>query len=274
MARKHRKSKPKTFFAGRAVFVAISIAVAAAGTIGWLRGDGDLTQRLPFAFLAAAAGFVIPICAGQIARGFLAAALPALVFSAWSAYSIEHANETLVEAPRKAQHELAQAPVLEGVRKADALLTELKEQRATFKPEVVNCDPCRQTKKDAAIRDANRRADLDKIILIAEADVTKANLILEQQPKYNPLAPWQIVLAFGALVDLVIAVGIGVLEASARSEQRRADKENEKKKARARTNRAAKKRDKPEQGEVTTAEHKLLLRTRGPHLRVVRSEQL
>jgi hypothetical protein len=260
MARKRKKQTPKTFVAGRTVFVVISIAVAAAGTVGWLRGEGDLAQRLPFAFLAAAAGFVIPIRAGQIARRSWAMILPALLFAAWSAYSIEHANEVLVEGPRKAAHEHSQQAAIASVRKAEALLTTLQDRRANFVEEKVDCDPCRKTKQDAAARDKDRRAELDRNILIAEADLDKKKLMVAA---YAPLIDWRYVLAFGALVDLVIAVAIYCLEASA---QREAQKHEADKK---RNRRNAKRDNLPKvirALKVTDREQQFLLQTRGPRL--------
>lgn len=271
MARKTRKAKPKTYLAGRLVFVAVSVGVAAAGTLGWLRGDGDLVQRLPFAFLAAAAGFVIPVCAGQMARGFRIMALPALLFAAWSAYSLEHANEVLVEAPRAAAHALAQAPAHEAVRNADALLTALQAKRANFVEEKVDCSPCRNTKADAALRDKDRRVQLDKDIALAKADVEAKKLAIEP---YKPLAPWWAVLLFGALIDAVIAIAIGALEASARRnvEEHEAKRERERKaREQAAKAKPAQKPKAPRRGKklspvVTEDEARFLIQARGPRL--------
>lgn len=266
MARKNKQNKPKTFLAGRLVFVAVSVMVGVIGVVGWWFSPGDLWQRVPFAALAACAALVVPVCAGQLGRHKLSFVFlaPMLLFMTWSAYSIENANQTLVEAPREAIHERTQAAALARVVTAEARVASLTAKRDALQPEVVDCNPCRQTKADAAARDAVKRTQADDDIRSARADVDAAKLDVVA---YAPLVDWHYVLAFGALLDLVLALGIWGLEHSARKEAQRFEQRREKERAyKSRTERAPKHRKRRDANVVTETEHAFLLQARGPRL--------
>jgi len=270
MRRKHKKAKPKTFLVGRLVFIAVSIAVGAFGVLGWMLGPGDLWQRLPLATLAGAAAFVVPICAGQLGRHKLSVVfiLPAALFMGWTAYSTEHANETLIEAPRKAAHEKAQAAPLAEVAAAKARVVALQAKRDAIEPEVITCQPCLNTRAQADKRYTDKLDRADREIRIAEGVVDKKQLMVAP---YHSVVESVYVLVFGALLDLVLAAGIFGLEHSARHEARKLEAEKARsKKAAARHVKRAKPVKTIPDGTVTAAEELELLRLRGAHLRVVR----
>lgn len=261
MARKKTKVKFKSNWFGIGVFYGVSLLVGAVCVIGWLQGPGSIVGNAAFAGLAAVGAFAVPVCAGQVERHKLMI-LPALFFACWTAYSVEHANEGLVEAPRKAAFELEQAPALAAVSKANELLTLARDNRLAFTPEQVDCSPCRLTKQDAAARDTVRKADLDTQIRIAEDNLNKKKAELKT---YKPAVPFEAVLVFGALLDLIVALAIWLLEKSARQNKREAEKQAEK--ARAQKARPqAKKQAKVKQPVVSADEEAFLLQARGPRL--------
>ena len=261
MARKKKKVEYKSNWFGIAVFYGVSLLVGAVCVIGWLQGPGSPIGNAAFAGLAAVGAFAVPVCAGQVERHKLMI-LPALFFACWTAYSVEHANEVLVEAPRKAAFELEQAPALAAVSKANDLLTLANANRQAFTPEKVDCSPCRLTKADAAARDAVRRADLDALITTAEKNLDKAKGELKV---YAPAVPREFVLVFGALLDLIVALAIWLLEKSARQNKAEAEKKAEKARAKQPARKAAK-QPKIKEPIVTADEEAFLLHARGPRL--------
>jgi Na+-transporting methylmalonyl-CoA/oxaloacetate decarboxylase gamma subunit len=220
-SKKPAKLKYKRNLFGLAMAYTVSAMVGAVGVAGWLL-SGSGIGPLAFAGLAAGAAFIIPICAGLVARGAFGwvALAPALVFAGWSAYSIENANRVIVEAPHVAAYEASQAPAKAAAAAAAARLEALQDKRANFTPEVVNCDPCKNTKLDAERRDAARKADLDALIVTAKADLAGKQAAVSA---YVPLVDWRFVLAFGALVDLVLALLVYSLEKVAESNRRLAE---------------------------------------------------
>ena len=222
MANKKHQNKPKTFLAGRLVFATVSVTVGAFGTLGWWLGDGEVWQRLPLAALAASAAFVVPVCAGMLgrSRASWAMLLPALVFAAWSAVSVEHGWQTLVERPREAAYVQSQGSVLAAVVAAERRVTDLQAKRDNLQPEVVQCPAhmtCRQSKAEAAARDTDKRSVLDRDIQAAKDEVKTRKAAIAA---YQHLAPWQAVLVFGSVLDLVIALGLWAIESTARKELR------------------------------------------------------
>ena len=261
MARKVKQVKYKSNWFGIAVFYGVSLLVGAVCVIGWLQGPGSLIGNAAFAGLAAVGAFAVPVCAGQVERHKLMI-LPALFFACWTAYSVEHANEVLVEAPRKAAFELEQAPAIAAVSKANELLTLARDNRLAFTPEQVDCSPCRLTKQDAAARDVARKADLDAQILIAEQDLDKKKAELKT---YGAAVPHEAVLAFGALLDLIVALAIWLLEKSARQNKHEAEKKAEKARAQ-QPRRQPRKKAQVKQPVVSADEEAFLLQSRGPRL--------
>ena len=261
MARKKKKVEYKSNWFGIAVFYGVSLLVGAVCVIGWLQGPGSPIGNAAFAGLAAVGAFAVPVCAGQVERHKLMI-LPALFFACWTAYSVEHANEVLVEAPRKAAFELEQAPALAKVAGLEAGLADLQAQRRNFKAEVVNCDPCRNTKADAAARDASRKADIDTLIAGTEKNLGEAKGELKV---YAPAVPHEFVLVFGALLDLIVALAIWLLEKSARQNKAEAEKKAEKARAKQPARKAAK-QSKVKEPIITADEEAFLHRARGPRL--------
>lgn len=260
-SRKASKVKYKSNWFGIAVFYGVSILVGAVCVVGWVQGPGSPIGNAAFAGLAAIGAFVVPVCAGQVERHKLMI-LPALFFAFWTAYSVEHANEVLVEASRKAAFELEQAPALAAVSKATELLTVARNARLTFTPEQVDCSPCRLTKQDAAARDVVRKADLDAMVTTAEGNLETAK---GELATYTPAVPHEAVLVFGALLDLIVALAIWLLEKSARQNKQEAEKKAEK--ARAQHARPRAKKQTPvKQPVVTPEENAFLLQARGPRL--------
>lgn len=220
--RKPAQLKYKRNLFGIVMAYAVSAMLGAVGVAGWIL-SGEGVGPLAFAGLAAGAAFIIPICAGLVSRGrfgWLALA-PALVFAGWSAYSIENANRVIVEAPHKAAFDAEQAPHKAAIEKAQANLDALQAKRINLQPEVVNCSPCKQTKLDAERRDAARMADLDTQIRIAEANVDKKKAMVAT---YTSPIDWRIVLLFGAIIDLALALLVFSLEKTASQNKRDAEK--------------------------------------------------
>ena len=168
----------------------------------------------------------------------------------------------MVEAPRKAAFELEQAPAIAAVSKANELLTLARDNRLAFTPEQVDCSPCRLTKQDAAARDVARKADLDAQILIAEQDLDKKKAELKT---YGAAVPHEAVLAFGALLDLIVALAIWLLEKSARQNKHEAEKKAEKARAQ-QPRRQPRKKAQVKQPVVSADEEAFLLQSRGPRL--------
>lgn len=221
-SKKPAKLKYKRNLFGLAIAYTVSAMLGAVGVSGWLL-SGNGIGPLAFAGLAAGAAFVIPICAGLISRGAFGwlAVLPAIVFAGWSAYSIENANRVIVEAPHKAAFETEQAPAKAGVAAASANLAALQDKRINFVAEVVACSPCKNTKLDAERRDAGRKADLDALIISAKADLATKQAAVRE---YTPATDWRIVLGFGAVIDLVLALMVFSLEKVAEQNRRLAEK--------------------------------------------------
>lgn len=260
-SRKAPKVKYKSNRFGIAVFYAVSILVGAVCVVGWVQGPGSAIGNMAFAGLAAVGAFAVPVCAGQVERHKLMI-LPALFFACWTAYSVEHAVETLVEAPHVAAFNATQAAPLAKVATLEAGLADLQAQRRNFKAEVVGCDPCRQTKLDAAARDAVRKADIAALIVSTEADLEKAK---GELATYAPAVQREYVFAFGALLDLIVAVAIWLLEKSARQNKAEAEKKAEKARTQQRAPRA-KKQAPVKQPVVSPEEDAFLLQAWGPRL--------
>lgn len=220
--RKPAQLKYKRNLFGLAMAYTVSAMLGAVGVAGWLL-SGDGIGPLAFAGLAAGAAFIIPICAGLVSHGrfgWLALA-PAIVFAAWSAYSIENANRVIVEAPHKAAFEAEQAGAKLAVTQAEARLAALQDKRVNLQPEVVDCSPCKQTKLDAERRDAARKADLDTLIATAKADLAEKQAAVKE---YVSLVDWRLVLLFGAVIDLALALLVFSLEKTAGQNKRDAEK--------------------------------------------------
>jgi hypothetical protein len=221
-SKKPAQLKYKRNLFGLAMAYTVSAMLGAVGVVGWLL-SGEGVGPLAFAGLAAGAAFIIPICAGLVSRGrfgWLAMA-PAIVFAAWSAYSIENANRVIVEAPHKAAFDAEQAPRKAAIEKAQANLDALQAKRINLQPEVVDCSPCKQTKLDAERRDAARKADLDALIVTAKADLAGKQAAVEA---YVSLVDWRLVLIFGAVIDLALALLVYSLEKTAEQNKRAAEK--------------------------------------------------
>ena len=224
--RKPQPLKYKRNLFGLTVAYTVSAMLGAVGVAGWLQ-SGHGVGPLAFAGLAAGAAFIVPICAGQVSRGGTGwlAIVPALVFAGWSAFSIENANRVIVEAPHKAAHVAEQAGATAAAATAEARVVTLQAKRDALQPEVVECHPCRQTKADAAARDAAKAADLDRQVVAAKADVPLAEARVKP---YVPATDWRLVLLFGAIVDLALAVLVWQLERGAEQNRRNAERAAEK----------------------------------------------
>lgn len=274
MSRKNSKVKLKykRNIGGLAAMYALSVIVGAVGVAGWLLGPGDLAARTIYAALAFAAAFVVPVGAGQLGRTYASALMiPVMLLGAgWTAYSVEHANKVLVEAPLEAAHNAKQADKLAALASAEKALTDLLAAERAFVPEKVDCNPCRLTKQDAAARDAVKLDRLAASIVAARADVTAAKADVEP---YASAVPWWMVLAFGAAIDAALALAIFSLESTARSNRQKAEEalrrereyaaKQSTKSAQPRKNSRAKKQG-PEV--VSAGETAFLLQARGPRL--------
>lgn len=274
MSRKNSKVKLKykRNTGGLVVMYAVSVIVGAVGVAGWLLGPGDLAARAVYAALAFAAAFVVPVGAGQLGRTYASALMiPVMLLGAgWTAYSVEHANKVLVEAPLEAAHNAKQAEAVARLSGAKGNLAAAQAAVVAYAP--LALDPSMpKGRVEAQERTWNTaRAALVANVTAAEQAVETAQADVVP---YAPAVPWWMVLAFGAAIDAALALAIFSLESTARSNRQKAEEamrrereyaaKQSPKSAQPRQNRRAKKQG-PEV--VSADETAFLLQARGPRL--------
>ena len=144
-------------------------AVAAAGVASYaLAGP----EYYPMAAVAALTAIVIMMTADHVGRGWSSVLLvPLLVIcGGFQAMNLEHSYQFYFEAPAKAAYEKKLEPLQ---AEADRTAGRLKTAEAlldAFQPEKVDCSPCRNTRREAAERDAQRRAPLALAVETAKAE--------------------------------------------------------------------------------------------------------
>jgi len=274
MSRKNSKVKLKykRNIGGLAVMYAVATIMGAIGVAGWLLGPGDLIARSAYAALAFAAAFVVPVGAGQLGRSWASSLmLPIMLLGAcWTAYSIEHANKVLVEAPLEAAHDAAQAEALARLSAAKGNLADAQAAVVAYAPLVL--DPSMpKGRVEAQERTWNTgRAAVVANVTAAEQAVETAQADVEP---YVPSVPWWAVLAFGAAIDAFLALAIFSLESTARGNRQKAEEALRREREYAAKNQsqraqpAKRGRAKKQQPDVVTGEEAaFLLQARGPRL--------
>ncbi len=191
-------------------------AVAAAGVASYaLSGP----EYYPMAGVAALTAIVIMMTADHVGRGWSSVLLvPLLVIcGAFQAMNLEHSYQFYFEAPAKAAYEKKLEPLQD---EADRAAGRLKTAEATldaFQPEKVDCSPCRNTRREAAERDAQRRAPLALAVETAKAEKKAAAEALNTAQKgYKPFADPMIILVIGGLLDIAALAAIAYMAGTGR----------------------------------------------------------
>ena len=191
-------------------------AVAAAGVASYILAGPEF---YPMAGVAALTAIVIMMTADHVGRGWASLLLvPLLVIcGCFQALNLEHSYQFYFEAPAKAAHEAGLKPLQDEADRTAARLKVAEAALDAFQPETVDCSPCRNTRREAAERDALRRAPLAKAVDTAKAEKKEAADALDAAQKgYKPFADPLIVLAIGGLLDIAALAAIGYMAATGR----------------------------------------------------------
>lgn len=191
-------------------------AVAAAGVASYaLAGP----EYYPMAAVAALTAIVIMTTADHVGRGWSSVLLvPLLVIcGGFQAMNLEHSYQFYFEAPAKAAYEKKLEPLQ---AEADRTAGRLKTAEASldaFQPEKVDCSPCRNTRREAAERDAQRRAPLALAVETAKAEKKAAAEALDTAQKgYRPFADPSVILVIGGLLDIAALAAIAYMAGAGR----------------------------------------------------------
>lgn len=283
---KKRTKKPaaKSYWLGRSVFFLISVAVGLVGAAGWYVTGG--LQGYVFTGLQLATIPAITLAAGLLGRSresWVALATLAICMG-WSAFSISHAYDTLIEKPAHEAHVASIAPVKAEWDAAAARVTVAEQALDTQAPlpaaEVLTC-LCPKTREATAAARAALVAEWNAERVRLETDVAKAETkAAEKKAAYDTaLASREpvnhaLLHTFAGLIDLVLALTIWAYERTAHREKLAAEakaeaerKAREKRKAQAPVVRKVRKAK--TSGVVTAEEAAFLAEARGPGLRLV-----
>lgn len=190
-------------------------SIAAAGIVAWYGADLDLISKVAAMVSAGLTALVIMFTVEALGRSWASALLlPILAICACvQAVTFEQSFRHYVETPHKATFEKGLDPLVKELDRTTKALDAAQVAVDAFVPETVDCSPCRNTRREAAERDALRRAPLDKALAAAKVDRQAALTKLEDARKgYSAPANHLYVLIAGALLDIAAAFAIWALE--------------------------------------------------------------
>ena len=210
-ARSKRGARAPAFTLGHVALWAASFGLGAFGVAGWIASSDNLAAQIMLGGAAGLAACVIPATVHHVGRGLVSLLLPLVVlpFGFIAAYSTHHANEVLVEEPRKAAFtaeadeqvrtwaarvETAQAALDSHAPLAlapDMPLGRVREQRATWN-------------EAHAVLMAARADAMSQHSAAVEAREVRASA-------YVPMAPDLAVWLVAGALDVAVMVGISVL---------------------------------------------------------------
>lgn len=215
---KRTKAKTPGFKAGLIILAVFTFAMGSLGAYGWAAGQADLLTKSILVFAAAVTAAVIPFTVIALGRSWASiAVIPVLaVCMLVQAVSFHNFVDVVIEAPHNREFETRLQPFEAEVARTMGRLKVAEAALDAFVPEVVTCSPCRNTRNDAAKRDADRRA-----ALVADVDAAKTarsaaqDTLKTEQDKYKPQIPAEVVWTIGGALDLSIALAIWGLEMTA-----------------------------------------------------------
>lgn len=222
---KHVTHKAPGFLAARLSLYLAGAASAAFGVAGWWKPEPDVASIVLIAFTALSA-LVVPLNIEIVGRNrwsfFLLA--PAIVFGAIGSYSFHHSVETMIEAPREAEHhEVHVAPLAAALTDArDAT----KAAQAAVTAHVAPVIPETMGPKNIAARLALWEAahkPLTEALATAQAVEAKAEADLKAAPVYVPMIPNLIVWAVAVSIDICLAFGLAGIAMVRASMQKQID---------------------------------------------------
>lgn len=216
---KSRKRKAPTFLVGIWTIKLFVASIAAAGINAWHGSDLDTLSKLAAMMAAGLTALVIMFTVEAIGRSWATLGLLPLlaVCATVQAMTFEQSFKHYVEHPAKAAYEASLQPLVKELDRVTKLADTAQAAVDGFKPETVDCSPCRNTRREAAERDAQRLAPLSAALETAKADRKAALDKLETARKaYVSPADPTAVLIIGALLDIAAAFGIWALEATKR----------------------------------------------------------
>jgi hypothetical protein len=187
------------------------LGLGAFGVAGWVASSDNPAAMVLLGAAAGLSACVIPATVHHVGRGWASGLLlvAVLPFGFIAAYSTHHANEVLIEAPRKAAH-MAEADALARtwagrVEVAQAALDALKPlQLAPDMPAVrVRDQRAAWNETRAILKGARDEAQAGHAAALAARDLRAAG--------YQPLAPDLAVWAVAGSIDAAICIGIAVL---------------------------------------------------------------
>jgi len=218
-ARSRARNRAPAFTLGHVALWAASFGMGAFGVAGWIASSDNLAAQIMLGSAAGLAACVIPATVHHVGRGWVSLLLPLVVlpFGFIAAYSTHHANEVLVEAPRKAaftaEAETQVRTWAARVETAQAKLDQLGPLQLS--PDMPKS---RVTEQRAA------RAEAHAVLVAARADAMAGHgaAVAARDSRvaaYVPMAPdWAVWLVAGAL-DVAVMVGISVLSIITRRQE-------------------------------------------------------
>ena len=191
-------------------------AVAAAGVNSYVQSGPAF---YPMAAVAGLTAIVIMMTADHLNRSNWL--LPLLVICGlFQAANLEHSYQFYLEGPAKAAYEAGLKPLQAEVDRSTERLTKAQTALDAFAPEQVDCSPCRNTRREAAERDAARRNPLSAAVEVAKGDRKIAMDALQTaQHGYKPFADSLIVLVLGGLLDAAALASIAAMSGIARRDR-------------------------------------------------------
>lgn len=194
-------------------------AVAAAGVNSYVQSGPAF---YPMAVVAGLTAIVIMMTADHVGRNAASYWLvPLLVICGlFQAANLEHSYQFYLEQPAKAAYETGLKPLQAEVDRSTERLTKAQASLDAFAPESVDCSPCRNTRREAAERDAARRNPLSAAVEVAKADRKIAlDALQTAQHGYKPFADSLIVLVLGGLLDAAALASIAAMAGIARRDR-------------------------------------------------------
>ena len=194
-------------------------AVAAAGVNSYVQSGPAF---YPMTVVAGLTAIVIMMTADHVGRNADSYWLvPLLVICGlFQAANLEHSYQFYLEHPAKAAYEDGLKPLQAEVDRSTERLTKAQASLDAFAPENVDCSPCRNTRREAAERDAARRNPLSAAVEVAKADRKIALDALQiAKDGYKPFADSLIVLVLGGLLDAAALASIAAMAGIARRDR-------------------------------------------------------
>lgn len=219
---------------GHVALWAASLGMGAFGVAGWIASADSLAAQVLLASAAGLAACVIPACVHHIGRGWVSGllALAVLPFGFIAAYSTHHANEVLVEAPRKA----AFAAEAEATIRTWTLRVETAQAKLDAHAPLVLAPGMPLGR----VREQNRVwIDQHAPLVAALTDARSGHAAAvvardERVAAYQPMAPDLAVWLVSGSIDLAIVIGISVLGSIARQKPKAEKPKREAKRAKPR----------------------------------------